>query len=63
MYTMSRPMANLFSRDNPREVSDYGFPRSGAPDKKLKGKIVDEVERGYMLKEKVIRYTKVVVGE
>ncbi len=37
--------------------------RIPAPDKKLKGKIVDEVEKGYLLKEKVIRYTKVVVGE
>jgi len=28
-----------------------------------KGKIVDEVERGYVLKDKVIRYSKVIVGE
>jgi len=27
-----------------------------------KGKIVDEVEKGYMLNGKVIRYAKVVVG-
>ena len=33
-----------------------------APSKKLKGKIVDTVEKGYLLGEKVIRYTKVVVG-
>ena len=33
-----------------------------APSKKLKGKIVDAVEKGYVLGEKVIRYTKVVVG-
>lgn len=37
--------------------------RIPAPDDKLKGKIVDEVERGYLLKEKVIRFSKVVVGE
>jgi len=29
---------------------------------KLKGKIVDVVEQGYLLNEKVIRYAKVVVG-
>ena len=29
----------------------------------MKGKVVDEVERGYKLKGKVIRYSKVVVGE
>lgn len=34
-----------------------------APEKKLKGKVIDEVEKGYMLNEKVIRYTKVVIGE
>ena len=33
-----------------------------APSKKLKGKIVDTVEKGYLLGEKVIRYAKVVVG-
>ena len=33
-----------------------------APSKKLKGKIVDLVEKGYLLEDKVIRYSKVVVG-
>lgn len=31
-------------------------------DEKLKGKIVDVVEKGYLLNEKVIRFAKVVVG-
>lgn len=34
-----------------------------APSDDLKGKVVDEVERGYYLGDKVIRYAKVVVGE
>jgi molecular chaperone GrpE len=34
-----------------------------APSKKMKGKIVDEIEKGYMLQDKVIRYTKVVIGQ
>lgn len=34
-----------------------------APDDKLKGKVIDEVEKGYLLNDKVIRYTKVVIGE
>ena len=34
-----------------------------APDKKLKGKIVDVVEKGYTLGEKIIRYPKVVTGK
>lgn len=34
-----------------------------APTKKLKGKVVDCVEKGYTLNEKVIRFAKVVIGE
>ncbi|MCX6281600.1 MAG: nucleotide exchange factor GrpE [Bacteroidetes bacterium] len=33
-----------------------------APSEELKNKVVDEVEKGYMLNGKVIRYAKVVVG-
>jgi molecular chaperone GrpE len=33
-----------------------------APDNSLKGKIVDIVEPGYLLNDKVIRFAKVVVG-
>lgn len=33
-----------------------------APDADLKGKIVDVVEKGYVLNDKVIRHAKVVVG-
>lgn len=34
-----------------------------APSDKLKGKIIDVVEQGYKLGEKVIRYPKVIVGQ
>lgn len=34
-----------------------------APDKKMKGKIIDVLEKGYTLGEKVIRYPKVVIGQ
>lgn len=33
-----------------------------APQEKLKGKIVDVIEKGYLLNDKVIRFAKVVVG-
>lgn len=33
-----------------------------APTEEMKGKVVDEVEKGYKLNGKVIRYSKVVVG-
>jgi molecular chaperone GrpE len=34
-----------------------------APSKKLKGKIIDVVEKGYVLGDKVIRFPKVVIGQ
>ena len=34
-----------------------------APSEDMKGKVVDEVEKGYYLGEKVIRYSKVVIGQ
>jgi molecular chaperone GrpE len=34
-----------------------------APSENLKGKVVDVVEKGYYLNEKVIRFSKVVIGE
>ncbi|MCB9261340.1 MAG: nucleotide exchange factor GrpE [Flavobacteriales bacterium] len=34
-----------------------------APTEDLKGKVVDVIEKGYMLNDKVLRYAKVVVGE
>lgn len=34
-----------------------------APDEKLKGKVVDVIEKGYYLNDKVIRFSKVVIGE
>lgn len=33
------------------------------PDNKLKGKVIDEVTKGYSLNEKIIRFAKVVVGK
>jgi len=34
-----------------------------APSEKMKGKIIDVIQKGYYLNEKVIRFAKVVVGE
>jgi molecular chaperone GrpE len=34
-----------------------------APSPELVGKVVDEIQKGYMLKGKVIRYARVVVGQ
>jgi molecular chaperone GrpE len=32
-------------------------------DEKLKGKVIDEVQKGYYLNDKIIRFAKVVVGK
>lgn len=34
-----------------------------APTEDLKGKVVDVIQKGYKIEEKIIRYAKVVVGE
>lgn len=34
-----------------------------APDETLKGKVVDVVQKGYTLNDKVIRFAKVIIGE
>ena len=34
-----------------------------APEENLKGKVVDVIEKGYKLHDKIIRFSKVVIGE
>lgn len=34
-----------------------------APSEELKGKVLDEVQKGYYLNDKIIRFAKVVVGK
>ncbi|MBS1935353.1 MAG: nucleotide exchange factor GrpE, partial [Bacteroidetes bacterium] len=34
-----------------------------APTESLKGKVIDEVQKGYYLNDKIIRHAKVVVGK
>lgn len=34
-----------------------------APKPELKGKVIDEIQKGYYLNDKIIRYAKVVVGK
>lgn len=34
-----------------------------APNEELKGKVVDVIEKGYTLNDKIVRYAKVVVGK
>lgn len=39
-----------------------GITTIPAPSEKLKGKVVDELEKGYFLNDKVIRFAKVIIG-
>jgi len=34
-----------------------------APSEEMKGKVMDTIEKGYFLKDKIIRHAKVVVGK
>lgn len=45
--------------------TDYheAITRFPAPNDELKGKVIDVIQKGYMLHDKVIRFAKVVVGE
>ena len=47
-----------FNADNHEAVTQIT-----APSKDMKGKIIDVIEKGYKLGEKVIRYPKVVIGK
>ena len=47
-----------FNADNHEAVTQIK-----APSAKLKGKIIDVIEKGYKLGEKIIRYPKVVIGK
>lgn len=49
---------DAFNADNHEAVTQIP-----APSEDLKGKIIDVIEKGYSLGEKVIRYPKVVIGQ
>ena len=63
--TLERQGLKFFESREKDFDSDYheAITKIPAPSKKLKGKIVDVIEKGYMLNDKVLRYAKVVVGE
>jgi len=49
---------DAFNADNAEAITQIP-----APSDKLKGKIVDVVEKGYKLGDKIIRFPKVVIGQ
>lgn len=56
-----KPMTDI--KGQPFDVDRHeAITNAPAPNEKLKGKVLDVVENGYTLHDKVIRYAKVIVG-
>jgi molecular chaperone GrpE len=57
-----KPMSDL--QGQPLDVDRHeAITKAPAPSEDLKGRVIDVLENGYTLHDKVIRYAKVVVGE
>ncbi|MCB9184944.1 MAG: nucleotide exchange factor GrpE [Flavobacteriales bacterium] len=57
-----KPMAD--EKGQPFDTDKHeAITKAPAPSEDLKGKVIDVVENGYTLHDKVIRYAKVIVGE
>jgi molecular chaperone GrpE len=56
-----KPMETLNQEFNP-DLHE-AITEIPAPTEELKGKVLDEIEKGYYLNDKIIRYAKVVVGK
>lgn len=56
-----KPMESLHTEFNP-DLHE-AITEIPAPDKKLQGKVVDDMQKGYYLNDKLIRYAKVIVGK
>ena len=64
---------NILSQKGLKEMDTNGKPFDAelheaiteipAPNKKMKGHIIDTIEKGYYLNDKIIRHAKVVVGK
>lgn len=55
------PMENLIGKSFDADTQE-AITQIPAPSDKLKGKVVDVVEKGYKLGDKVVRFAKVVTG-
>jgi len=65
-------LSNILQQKGLRPMTTIGTPFDAetqeaitqvpAPDESMKGKVMDEVEKGYYLNEKVVRFAKVVIG-
>lgn len=63
-YLKQQGVAEIETEDQEFDSEEHeAVTKIPAPDEDKKGKIVDCVQKGYKLNDKVIRYPKVVVGE
>ncbi|MEW4922849.1 nucleotide exchange factor GrpE [Algibacter sp. 2305UL17-15] len=58
LKAMTVKKGDVFNADNHEAITQIP-----APSDDLKGKIIDVIEKGYVLGEKVIRFPKVVIGQ
>ena len=56
-----KPMETINKEFNP-DIHE-AITEVPAPTEKQKGKVIDEIQKGYYLNDKIIRYAKVVVGK
>ena len=56
-----KPMDDLIGKPFDAETQE-AITQIPAPTEELKGKVVDVIEKGYVLGDKVVRYAKVVIG-
>lgn len=69
---VGQKLKNILIQQGLKEMESIGKPFDAelqeaitnipAPSDDLKGKVIDEIEKGYFLHDKVLRYAKVVVG-
>jgi len=58
----SKGLKSIESKDKPFDVELHECITQFAAGEDKKGMVIEEIEKGYYLNDKVIRYTKVVVG-
>jgi molecular chaperone GrpE len=56
-----KPMQSVGLKFNPDQQE--AVAEIPAPSEEMKGKVIDEIEKGYYLNDKLIRFAKVVVGK
>lgn len=56
-----KPMVDLIGKPFDPETQE-AITQIPAPSEELKGKVIDVIEKGYVLGDKVVRYAKVVTG-